>query len=447
MLFLDYKFIYHGAIFHRVYMILLFVVVFILIGVFWSWFQTNVAIIGGLATALAFFATAWSAHEGRKSAKAALRAVKTSENALEETRANYRMDAFNQRFSLLLTQHNTYLEKVNTYVRTDSGWSFIKKLFDSKKHYEAFDAMSGHITLSPYMRILYHTLKFIEEDFFGSKDDIVGRKKYTSLIRSLISNDVLFLIAVNSIYIRNEGACNQYYKYQYLLQRFDFFEHADFFTIYHQNDINKKNEFKEPFRGLEDSFRLCFHEYVIDGNYNSIIEYKPEVRVPVIVAYIYKNPLQNLAINWFNNIPRTLVNIFVEKIDKRDYNDIFNDFFSYHYINCHVISYKPDINSQFNVKGKLTLDSAIIKSIVRAVKGGRLKVTDCDNLRLVVLNKNTGRVLFYNKFETLYNRIKDYSNVINRKNEILFGKGFYPVQQMADKIREVEKELRRQRAQ
>jgi len=428
-------------------MILLFVVVFILIGVFWSWFQTNVAIIGGLATALAFFATAWSAHEGRKSAKAALRAVRTSENALEETRANYRMDAFNQRFSLLLTQHNTYLEKVNTYVRTDSGWSFIKKLFDSKKHYEAFDAMSGHITLSPYMRILYHTLKFIEEDFFGSKDDIVGRKKYTSLIRSLISNDVLFLIAVNSIYIRNEGACNQYYKYQYLLQRFDFFEHADFFTIYHQNDIDKKNELKEPFRGLEDSFKLCFHEYVSDGNYNSLIEYKPEVRIPVIVAYIYKNPLQNLVINWFNNTPRRLVNIFIEKIDKRGYNDIFNEYFADHYLNCYVIKYKPDMSSQFNVEGKLTLDPAIIKSIVRAVKDGRLKITDCDNLRLVVLNKNTGRVSFYNKFETLYNRIKDYSNVINRKNEILFGKGFYPVQQMAGKIREVEKKLRRQRAQ
>lgn len=428
-------------------MILLFVVVFILIGVFWSWFQTNVAIIGGLATALAFFATAWSAHEGRKSAKAALRAVKTSENALEETRANYRMDAFNQRFSLLLTQHNTYLEKVNTYVRTDSGWSFIKELFHSKNHYEAFDAMSGHITLSPYMRILYHTLKFIEEDFFGSKDDIVGRKKYTSLIRSLISNDVLFLIAVNSIYIRNEGVCNQYYKYQYLLQRFDFFEHADFFIIYHQNDINKKNELKEPFRGLEDSFRLCFYEYVSNGNYNSIIEYKPEVRVPVIVAYIYKNPLQNLVINWFNNTPRTLVNIFIEKIDKRDYNNIFNEFFSDHYLNCYVISSMPDMSSQFDVKGRLTLDSAIIKSIIRAVKDGRLKVTDCDNLRFVVLKKNTGRVSFYNKFETLYNKIKDYSNVINRKNEISFGKGFYPVQQMAGKIREVEKKLRRQRAQ
>ncbi|MFB5185240.1 putative phage abortive infection protein [Yersinia intermedia] len=428
-------------------MILLFVVVFILIGVFWSWFQTNAAIIGGLATALAFFATAWAAHEGRKSAKAALRAVKTSENALEETRANYRMDAFNQRFSLLLAQHNTYLEKVNTYVRTDSGWSFIKKLFDSKKHYEAFDAMSGHITLSPYMRILYHTLKFIEEDFFGSKDDIVGRKKYTSLIRSLISNDVLFLIAVNSIYIRNEGACNQYYKYQYLLQRFDFFEHADFFIIYHQNDIDKKNELKEPFRGLEYSLRLCFHEYVSNGNYNSIIEYKPEVRVPVIVAYIYKNPLQNLVINWFNNVPRSLVKIFIEKIDKRDYSDIFNEFFSDHYLNCYVISYEPNMKSQFNVKGKLTLDSAIIKSIVRAVKDGRLKVTDCDNLRLVVLKKGTCYVSFYNEFKMLYNRIQDYSNAINRKNEILFGKGFYPVQQMAGKISEIEKKLRRQRAQ
>lgn len=428
-------------------MILLFVVFFILISVFWIWFQTNAAVIGGLATALAFFATAWAAHEGRKSAKAALRAVKTSENALEETRANYRMDAFNQRFSLLLAQHNTYLEKVNIYVCTDSGWSFIKKLFDSKKHYEAFDAMRGHITLSPYMRILYHTLKFIEEDFFGSKDDIAGRKKYTSLIRSLISNDVLFLIAVNSIYIRNEGICNQYYKYQYLLQRFDFFEHADFFSIYHQNDIDRKNDLKEPFRGLEDSLRACFYQYVDYGDYNSIIEYKPEVRVPVIVAYIYKNPLQNLVINWFNNAPHSLVRMFIERIDGRDYNDIFDDFFSDHYLNCYVISHQPNMQSQFNIKGKLVLDSAIIKSIVRAVKDGRLKVTDCDNLRLVVLKKDTCHVSFHNKFETLYYRIRDYNNAINRKNEINFSKGFYPVQQMAGKIREIEKKIRIQCAQ
>lgn len=46
---------------------------------------------------------------------------------------------------------------------------------------------------------------------------------------------------------------------------------------------------------------------------------------------------------------------------------------------------------------------------------------------------------FYNEFKMLYNRIQDYSNAINRKNEILFGKGFYPVQQMAGKISEIEK--------
>lgn len=426
-------------------MIFLFVVVFIFIGIFWSWFQTNAPAIGGVATALAFFATAWAAHEGRKSAKAALRAVKTSENALDESRANYRMDAFNQRFSLLLAQHNTYLEKVNTYVRTDSGWEFIKNLFDSQKHYEAFDAMSGHIILSPYMRILYHTLKFIEEDFFESKNNIAGKKKYTSLIRSLISNDVLFLIAVNSIYIRNEGATNQYYKYQYLLQRFDFFEHANFFSIYHQNDIAKKNELEEPFHSLENSLRTCFYRYVINGDYNSIIEYEPEVHVPVIVAYIYKNPLQNLVMNWFNYAPYSVVKIFIEKIDNRDYKDIFNEFFSDRYLNRYIINYKPEVNSLFDVKNKLILDSAMIKSIARAVKNGRLKVTDCDNLILVSLEKNTFRVSLYYTFESLYNRIQDYNIAINRKSEILFGKGFCPARKMVGKIRDFEKKLRRQR--
>ncbi|HBV9686680.1 TPA: hypothetical protein MEA38_003112, partial [Klebsiella variicola] len=130
-------------------MLFLLVVFLVLLGVLWHWFQNNITLISGLATALAFFATAWAAHEGRKSARAAFRAVKTSEDALEETRKNYLRDAFNQRFSLLLEQHNTYLEKVNNYVLTESGWLFIKEKFYSTNHFEAFNAMSGHVILSP----------------------------------------------------------------------------------------------------------------------------------------------------------------------------------------------------------------------------------------------------------------------------------------------------------
>ncbi|HGS7145826.1 TPA: hypothetical protein ACMEXS_003880, partial [Klebsiella variicola subsp. variicola] len=61
-------------------MLFLLVVFLVLLGVLWHWFQNNITLISGLATALAFFATAWAAHEGRKSARAAFRAVKTSED-------------------------------------------------------------------------------------------------------------------------------------------------------------------------------------------------------------------------------------------------------------------------------------------------------------------------------------------------------------------------------
>ncbi|WKA64180.1 putative phage abortive infection protein [Pectobacterium aroidearum] len=425
-------------------MLFILVVILILSGVFWSWFQTNLSLISGLATALAFLATAWAAYEGRKSARAAFRAVKTSEDALEETRKNYLRDAFNQRFSLLLEQHNTYLEKVNNYVRTEPGWNFITKTFNSNQHFEAFDAMSGHVVLSPYMRILYHTLKFIDQDYFGSKDDIVGRRKYTSLIRSLISNDVLFLIAVNSSYISSEGRKNQYHKYQYLLQRFGFFEHANFFNINHQSEFEKNNELKEPFHGIEGNVRLSFHNYITEGKYNSISDFEMVFRTPVIVAYIYKNPHQNTVMKWFDSFPKFLIRIFDEKKEKRNYEKIFNIHFSNSYLDCYIDKEIPVRNTPYNVDGKNKLDVAILKSIIRAIRNERLKPSFINTFIFIKQNENVKDPLSLNYYLNIYNTIKDYNYSIDRKNETLFRTRYLPVRQMANKVRVFEKELRKQ---
>ncbi|HBY0383520.1 TPA: hypothetical protein MIO20_16965 [Klebsiella variicola] len=425
-------------------MLFLLVVFLVLLGVLWHWFQNNITLISGLATALAFFATAWAAHEGRKSARAAFRAVKTSEDALEETRKNYLRDAFNQRFSLLLEQHNTYLEKVNNYVLTESGWLFIKEKFYSTNHFEAFNAMSGHVILSPYMRILYHTLRFVDQDYFGEKNDIKGKKKYTSLIRSLISNDVLFLVAVNSSYVSNEGNKNQYYKYQYLLQRFDFFEHANFININHQNETSKKFALTTPILNIEGDIKNTFYNYISDGNHDATSNFRINMYIPAIVAYIYKNPLQGTMRTWLDKAPSFLFHTFIENTGKRSYEDIFNMYLFEKFSNCYIDKAIYNTNIPYNAESKRKLDKEILKSIIRAVRGERLQSYSLDSIKFVKLKNNSSHVSTCYNFETLYYDIINYKKHIDRKNYISFGKRYLPVKDMATKFRKFESELKKQ---
>ncbi|MFW9039696.1 putative phage abortive infection protein [Klebsiella sp. C239] len=425
-------------------MLFLLVVFLVLLGVLWHWFQNNITLISGLATALAFFATAWAAHEGRKSARAAFRAVKTSEDALEETRKNYLRDAFNQRFSLLLEQHNTYLEKVNNYVLTESGWLFIKEKFYSTNHFEAFNAMSGHVILSPYMRILYHTLRFVDQDYFGEKNDIKGKKKYTSLIRSLISNDVLFLVAVNSSYVSNEGNKNQYYKYQYLLQRFDFFEHANFININHQNETSKNFALTTPILNIEGDIKNTFYNYISDGNHDATSNFRINMYIPAIVAYIYKNPLQGTMRTWLDKAPSFLFHTFIENTDKRSYEDIFNMYLFEKFSNCYIDKAIYNTNILYNAESKRKLDKEILKSIIRAVRGERLQSYSLDSIKFVKLKNNSSHVSTCYNFETLYYDIINYKKHIDRKNYISFGKRYLPVKDMATKFRKFESELKKQ---
>ncbi|MCU1795018.1 putative phage abortive infection protein [Pectobacterium polaris] len=418
-----------------------------LIALFWDWFNTNVIVIGTIATSLAFFAAIWTAFEARKSAKAGFLAVKAAEKSLDESRKNFRKEAFNQRFSLLLEQHNNYLNKVNEYLRSADGWDFLSKVFKEDVHIDAFNMLKGHFVLSPYMRVLYHLLKFIEDDYFGDKDDVVGMKKYSSLVRSLISNDALFLIAINASITFEYNKKTQYKKYQHLLHRFDFFEHADFFLIHDQVNASKFIESAPPFNSLESDIKSIFYRYCLIGEYEVLNNFKPSLPMSTILSYIYLSPKNQEVKDYFARVENKVKILFEDEINKKTYHEIFEGKFLDGYVNTYIIA--NPLKNQMAIheieKGKM-LTSECIKCIIRGVKNKRLNKLGNPEFRFYRISKDKSRIDFYHLFEELYYIANEYLTEINRKNYICFMKDNIPVDSTVATLKCFENELKTQKS-
>lgn len=162
--------------------------------------------------------------------------INTSQSAKESQEMNARQ-GFEQRYTLLLTQHNTLHDALCEHLKLEPK---VKNLFGAEielsKYNDEIGGMdkyfyflTGHPVISPYMRVLYHLLKHIDSDPYIAKKSDAEKKRYSSPLRSYIKNDVLFLIAVNALNV-NDLRLKQtgYPEYQKLLHRFDFFEHAVF---------------------------------------------------------------------------------------------------------------------------------------------------------------------------------------------------------------------------
>ncbi|AYH06823.1 putative phage abortive infection protein [Pectobacterium parmentieri] len=186
----------------------------------------NIEPIGSLATALALIATVYSAYLTRKSS--------------EQSEYLSQKASFEQRFTLILEQHNILLASVNRWKESEdtSEGSYKEIISNIKDIPKVLECIRGHLVLSPYMRILYHALKTVNFDYpknpSGNDDDLFfDKKKYTSLLRSFIPNDILLLIAINSSvidngYFKKVVNFNDYRKYQILLNKYNFFEHIIF---------------------------------------------------------------------------------------------------------------------------------------------------------------------------------------------------------------------------
>lgn len=209
--------------------------------------------------------------------------VSLSNKLIRENNIN---EDFYRKFNILLDKHDNYLSLINDFFKKETSAIFkieylstlscnnaLKivrgindKIYGSIKSSEELTISEGNSfaknVLSPYMRILYHILKSIDIHFNNDKSlENKDAKQYSNIIRSLIPNDLLLLVALNSvIFYKSSGdktkfkdrmksisdnlsIYNDYHKFFKLLNKYDFFEHlnvntGDEYNSYNINDFS-----------------------------------------------------------------------------------------------------------------------------------------------------------------------------------------------------------------
>ncbi|HHR5906053.1 TPA: putative phage abortive infection protein [Providencia alcalifaciens] len=193
-----------------------------------------------------------------------------------------RAASFENTFNLLLTQHNAELNKIYSYLNelksseikdNDLSRLIISKLLKGNTPYDrtlvddtAIDILVFYIRnnkhLSTYFRVLYHLLKYIQNADYTNKI-IKNKKIYSSLVRSYINDDLLWLLAINTLLIDdNSGVSDSsdYGKYRKLLIDFDFFEHARFPVdgeVYYRINV-EINDFKRENNVSDFNYKNVF---------------------------------------------------------------------------------------------------------------------------------------------------------------------------------------------
>lgn len=182
--------------------------------------------------------------------------LNTSKSAKESQEMNARQ-GFEQRYTLLLTQHNALHDalcehlKVEPTIKNANGVEIelLKYNHDVIGMEKYFYYLTGHPIISPYMRVLYHLLKHINSDPYIANKSDAEKKRYSSPLRSYIKNEVLFLIAINALNVKDQRLKKTGYpEYQKLLHRFSFFEHAVF-----SNPRLPNEPFSETLESLKNS--------------------------------------------------------------------------------------------------------------------------------------------------------------------------------------------------
>lgn len=226
----------------------------------------------GIFTACVLGVTAYASYKAGESAKIA-------GEMLELSRQNGRKDDFIKQFTLLIEQHNKsheiMMEILDSYKIGDNknvNWNMTIK--------EASDKLYLNHQFSPYMRMLFRVLKYCDENFYipGDNDEITKeKKKYTSIVRSMIRNDVLYFVAINSM---NEN--DIFNEYRNKLEKFNFFEHLIIDNISELIEFNIYNYNVEYIEG-----RVSAHSKKYNlKNYINVIIYKR-------LLHLFNNEIKN----------------------------------------------------------------------------------------------------------------------------------------------------------
>ncbi|MBF7980491.1 MULTISPECIES: putative phage abortive infection protein [Rahnella] len=310
----------------------------------WKFYLDKTDPIVGLFTLFGALVTAGAMIYAAKAAYAAKDSTEVARRSLEYAQNNTRRDEFTRHFSLLLEQHNAQLEIVQLYLDKPEGLALVKELSGSIDHFTAFNKLRGHSHLSPYMRILYHLLKFIEHNFYIDDSSVIEKKVFSSLVRSLIRNDVLFLIAVNASYVIQDNKENQYAEYQRLLNKFDFFEHALFYDASKGNEIEGEARIKTYYSTALAALISQFNYLLRQDKNLTCSPNKVIFPLPIVIASIFDNPLYEASKACVENFSSGVGEVYLKvKEDYLDNNEKqisidyrFSNYIGRHYFNPSV---------------------------------------------------------------------------------------------------------------
>lgn len=245
-----------------------------------------IATLAAIATVLATIAT----RNSTKVAEAAL--IHTQETSLR--------NEFYSRYTLLLDQHKEQLNIVKSYLDREEGKALLKEIIEGTDHQTAFKTLQGHRIVSPYMRVLYHLLRHISAHYIDNAT-MEDKKKYSSIVRSLIRNDVLFLVAVNASYVIKDNQQNDYGKYQRLLRELDFFEHALFFNAIDVTPGLDKHAVSSARNVVLMGLKANHGEKISFGRgHRDLMNVR--FKIPFIVSCIFDNPLNAESLECLNTV-------------------------------------------------------------------------------------------------------------------------------------------------
>lgn len=286
--------------------------------------------IGTVIAAIATWLAARRAADGAEIAKRSMEeAGKAAKVTLQETQLYNRRTSFENRYALLLAQHDQYHKQLCDYIdgekeMTGPGMKFFNDAQKANDCNAVLSFLTGHEIISRYMRTLYHLLKFVQDDFYldSSGDCVVVQRKYTSPVRSIIRNDILFMIALNALNVKTSISKESGYpRYQKLLHSFDFFEHAVFIKPLDPSGVLINTDWEELIHSQINS--QLIREDRKNGGVQFFSLWEVRITSPLIICLvIYENPMRNAT----TKALETFYTNSKKKLDEQRINEAVDSF-------------------------------------------------------------------------------------------------------------------------
>jgi len=292
--------------------IIIISLIVLLIILFWDWVSLNVEILGASATALAFFATAWAAYEARTSAKAALHAVKLTQDSLFETKKT----TFQNWFSILLEKNREMLPDVESHIKNNV---ILKgKISENQYLNSSYDIITKDTIISAYVRNLYQILNYVDKEYYSNPKDINGKKVYTEQISNDINDDLKIAIAIFGLHHKKLQHVKNL-ELRVLLERYSFFSTDLFF----ESVMNERHYIERHIQSLFISEYIkpiynTISTLIKSGDYTCSELNDRNHRGPknlYALLYVYGNPAQKQFHEEFDNFEEVIRSEILLKIE------------------------------------------------------------------------------------------------------------------------------------